>query len=51
VMGMKVSNTKNMVSRAAQDLIPSFVIENIDLLVGSVLMHRKSFRLNGGIEL
>jgi hypothetical protein len=33
-------NTKNTLTKAAQDLVPGFVIEHNDLIVGSTLRSR-----------
>jgi hypothetical protein len=39
--GMKITNTKNTLTKAAQDLVPGFVIEQNELFVGSTLWSRK----------
>jgi hypothetical protein len=41
--GMKITNKKNPLTKAAQDLVPGFAIEHNDLLVGSTLRSQKSY--------
>jgi hypothetical protein len=44
--GMKITNTKNTLTKSAQDLVPGFISEHNDLFVGSTLRSQKVLRVD-----
>jgi hypothetical protein len=43
MMQLKLSNTKNTLSKSSKGIVPDFMIENADLTTGSVLQYNKLY--------